>query len=205
MCIGDPEKIEFQQGESENNRKSLVIIASICSDLPHCHSEEDIQAALFSNTITISFIKNKSLFQPDEYGDLMVATFTHIDSVFNVARRIMFNSLVQHQVSSEESWLGLGLYAPKEKVWFENKINQRSVEIVGKEYDDLFLVVETSVSKDVEIHKRSIYTILDLLGDVGGLLDAIAAILQILLSVYFVLRGNPIEQFLMGLVFKRDL
>ena len=55
----------------------------------------------------------------------MVATFTHIESVHNIAKRIIFNQLVKHQASSEESWLGLGLNKPEEKVWFENKINQQ--------------------------------------------------------------------------------
>ena len=39
----------------------------------------------------------------------------------------------------------------------------------------------------------------------GGLFDALKALLSIILSINFVLRGNPIEEFLLGLVFKQDI
>ena len=60
------------------------------------------------------------------------------------------------------------------------------------------------MSPDVEIHNRQIYSILDLLGDIGGLFDALKAITSIFLSIIFALTGNPIEEFLLSLVFKRD-
>ena len=46
---------------------------------------------------------------------------------------------------------------------------------------------------DVKIHKKSIYTVLDLLGDVGGLFDALKAIASVFISINFALRGSPIE------------
>ena len=54
---------------------------------------------------------------------------------------------------------------------------------------------------DVKIHKWSIYTILDLLGDVGGLFDALRAIASVIISLNFALRGSPIEQFLIEQIF----
>ena len=54
------------------------------------------------------------------------------------------------------------------------------------------------------MHKRSIYTVLDLLGDIGGLFDALKAIFSIFLSINFAMRGNPIEEFLLELIFKSD-
>ena len=60
------------------------------------------------------------------------------------------------------------------------------------------------MSSDVEIHNRQIYSTLDLLGDIGGLFDALKAIASIFLSIIFALTGNPIEEFLVSLVFKRE-
>ena len=72
------------------------------------------------------------------------------------------------------------------------------------ENPETFSVFHVILNQDVEIHRRSIYTFLDLLGDVGGLFDALKAILSILLTLNFMFRGNPIEEFLLGLVFKHD-
>ena len=57
------------------------------------------------------------------------------------------------------------------------------------------------LSPDVDIKKRSTYTILDLLGDVGGLFDALRACGAIVVSVYFLIRGNPLEKFLLESLF----
>ena len=41
------------------------------------------------------------------------------------------------------------------------------------------------MSPDIEVSKRQIYTILDLLGDIGGLLDALKAFGSIIVMLYF--------------------
>ena len=60
------------------------------------------------------------------------------------------------------------------------------------------------LSPDVEVHKRSIYTILELLGDIGGLFDALKGIFSILLSMNFAIFGNPIQEFLLRLIYRKD-
>ena len=41
------------------------------------------------------------------------------------------------------------------------------------------------MNPDIEVSKRQIYTILDLLGDIGGLLDALKAFGSIIVMLYF--------------------
>ena len=60
------------------------------------------------------------------------------------------------------------------------------------------------MSKDVELYKRQIYTILDLLGDVGGLLDALKAFGSLLITLWFWLTGDPVSQFLIESIFKKE-
>ena len=63
--------------------------------------------------------------------------------------------------------------------------------------------ISLTLSSQKIIHKRSIYTLLDLLGDVGGLLDALRAIGGLILSAYTFAVSNPINSYLMNVLFYR--
>ena len=54
----------------------------------------------------------------------------------------------------------------------------------------------------IVIHQRSIYSALDLLGDVGGLLDGLTAIGGFFMTVYCFIIGDPLECFLFSRLFK---
>ena len=49
---------------------------------------------------------------------------------------------------------------------------------------------------DNKYYKRTVYTIMDFLGDVGGLFDALKGFGLILVAFYFRLRGDPVSEFL---------
>ena len=66
----------------------------------------------------------------------------------------------------------------------------------------LLVSVEFKLDRDVSHHNRSIYTSLDLLGDVGGLFDALKAIMSVVVTIYFNLFGNPLNEFLLKAVFR---
>ena len=46
------------------------------------------------------------------------------------------------------------------------------------------------IKPNVTVHKRSIYTILDWLGDIGGLLDALICVAKISLGFYSLVFGS---------------
>ena len=50
---------------------------------------------------------------------------------------------------------------------------------------DTYFSVDFRLHKDVIHHERSIYTFFDLLGDVGGLFDALKGISSFLVALYF--------------------
>ena len=73
-------------------------------------------------------------------------------------------------------------------------------------YDDdkhLF-TAELRLEKDVKHHDRSIYTLLDVLGDVGGLFDALKGISSIIVTFYFNIFGNPMHDYLLKSIFTRN-
>ena len=75
--------------------------------------------------------------------------------------------------------------------------------------EDIFLTVEIKLSKDVLHHTRSIYTALDLLGDVGGLYSILISIGEIFLMLPAFASSSGLHHFLMKNIFmtpkKEDL
>ena len=58
--------------------------------------------------------------------------------------------------------------------------------------DDILFAFDFTLSLDQTKQKRSIYTLLDLLGDVGGLLDGLRLLGGILMSAYTFIVGSPL-------------
>ena len=54
---------------------------------------------------------------------------------------------------------------------------------------------------DVKVFKRQIYTVLDVIGDIGGLLDGLHVLGMIIISLQMSLFGNPLTIFLMSKIF----
>ena len=54
------------------------------------------------------------------------------------------------------------------------------------------------------VHKRSVYTFMDLLGDVGGLFDALHIISGILVTLNIFVFGDPMNSFLLQALFFRQ-
>ena len=97
----------------------------------------------------------------------------------------------KHTIESEEEWLGLGFSQPYRKEWFGLK----QIESYQKQEGDPTKIT-FGLDQDVKVYKRSIYTILDFLGDLGGLLDALKAVVGILVTIFFKMRGDPVNKFL---------
>ena len=61
----------------------------------------------------------------------------------------------------------------------------------------MLFAFEFRVAPDVVHHTRAIYTALDLLGDVGGLFDALKGFTSIIMALYFSICGDPINEYLL--------
>ena len=68
----------------------------------------------------------------------------------------------------------------------------------------MLFAIEYQLKKDVQHYSRSIYTFLDVLGDIGGLLDALKVVTQLVVLLYFSVFGNPMHEFLLKGVFMRE-
>ena len=71
------------------------------------------------------------------------------------------------------------------------------------DYEEGIFTMTFMMSKDVVVHSRQIYNFLDLLGDIGGLSDALMIIGKLIVVSSTVISGNALDQFLVRNIFKR--
>ena len=105
-----------------------------------------------------------------------------------------------HEADSEESLLGLGILPNNQRTWFEYT---SVVPETRDQYtpDEVLFSVKIKLENEVVHHKRSVYTSLDLLGDIGGLLDALKSISSVIVTLYFSIFGNPMHEYLLKALF----
>ena len=63
---------------------------------------------------------------------------------------------------------------------------------------------EFRLDANVQYFNRSIYTGLDLIGDIGGLFDGLKGFGSLIVSLYFSICGDPMSVFLLSSVFIKD-
>ena len=94
---------------------------------------------------------------------------------------------------------GLG-YFYESYQWFETE----NTVISQLEEEKNILEIWFEVSEEMIHHKRSVYTIYDLLGDLGGLFGMLEIFCQVLLTATTALFGDGLEQYLIGRIFKLE-
>ena len=116
-------------------------------------------------------------------------------------------NLKEYHVESEERWLGLNLLPATEESWFE--IEEVPINVRARELDVVtngkpFFKFRIFLSPDKQMYKRSIYTFLDWVGDVGGLLDGLKLVGAMLMTFRSMILGNPFSSFLLSSLYKKD-
>ena len=87
------------------------------------------------------------------------------------------------------------------ETWFV--MDTRDMQVLS-DPDVLFGAI-VYLSKDRQVNTRSIYSVLDWLGDVGGLFDALMYLGHMTMFIYFkFIGGDPIYDFLSRTLFKRE-
>ena len=69
---------------------------------------------------------------------------------------------------------------------------------------DLLFRIIIGLEDEATQHSRSIYSALDMLGDVGGLLDGLKLIGSLVMFLFHLMRGDPLNDFLLKAIFKRE-
>ena len=116
----------------------------------------------------------------------------------------MLHKLNRYDADSEESFLGLGLIPSNKKTWFNLGNKGEPKYYAHYDKDKLLFSAAFSLGRDATFYKRSIYNSLDLLGDIGGLFDALKGISSFIVAFYFNVFGDPIQSYLLTALFLRN-
>ena len=87
---------------------------------------------------------------------------------------------------------------------FHEYYHVESVETQPNSDTSIVMRLEFETSSDEIIHSRSVYTFLDFLGDIGGLLDMLIQLASFLWTVAFAVSGSELTRFLISALFVRD-
>ena len=116
------------------------------------------------------------------------------------SRQIKEFAFEKQYLESEENWLGDGFF-PREEEFFKLKH-------FGEYNDGLdpssFGGIQICMSLDTIQYTRSIYSILDLLGDVGGLYSILLDLCEILVGIPALLFGSVLQKFLAANIFVKQ-
>ena len=72
-------------------------------------------------------------------------------------------------------------------------------------HPNLLAHFDINLSPDIIHYKRSIYSTLDFLGDLGGLYDALWFLCRFFIGIYSLIVGSELDNFLLKTLFKRKL
>ena len=108
-------------------------------------------------------------------------------------------NLQKHTIESEESILNIGFSQPKETVYYDLKEAEQRELFISNPVIGGYSFGGSSV---VTEHKRSVYTVLSLLGDIGGLFDALIYLGHFM---FMMTAGGNLDWFIISkLFYKRE-
>ena len=111
-------------------------------------------------------------------------------------------ALKKNYVESEEEILGLQLGKPNSYTWYELVDPPKVLQSFGSRSDQAFKL-QIVLDDETTVHTRQIYSALDMLGDVGGLLDGLKLLGSGVMFIFHLIRGDPLQEFLMKTMFKK--
>ena len=121
-------------------------------------------------------------------GSQFVSTPLNTWNIFNIQ---------QYTAESEEGWFGFGILPPNEKTWYQIELEEDKIK-------DIDFGIFFQLSSDIKVFTRQTYTILDFLGDVGGLFGTLQYCGSLIVSLIFNVTIDPMTKFLVESQFKKD-
>ena len=169
---------------------SLSIAIKKCQGTK-CRTPQELED--YAKTYSFTSISNYNEYQPSKYGEETIKRTIKSDPLvpLDLAGDARFFVIKNNVVISKEDLLGLTL--PFSSLTAKNFYTTELVSMskAGFHTDQLMEFVFMQ-AEETRYFERSVYTWLDLLGDVGGLKDALVAIVQIFLFlVHFITKTGP--------------
>ena len=156
-----------------------------CADRETCKSDEEIAA--FARAHSFIFMHNQAQYLPQMYGDGSIRHTMNIPESHKLDGTQYDFDLQINQLTSQESYLGLTFLSDNIEKTFYRYERARSYPSMN---EHIFLGLTIFESEDIVFYERKIYNALDLLGDIGGLVDALCYIATALLFLLSLVTGD---------------
>jgi len=144
-----------------------------------CATEKEIKT-FFTNHFILT-AQNTERFDAVDYSDDFIRKETKLDSLYlsqYISPRY-FIDYQQYNVETNDSRLGLS--APKDTIYYAVETSRTGT--IPDEYSKAYIAYWYQMSLHTVSQKRNVYTVLDWLGDIGGLLDALSLIAGTVISL----------------------
>ena len=193
MCLDNPEDLTLQGFEGQTSQDVQISIER-CKDKSTCKSESEIDEFLAFQKF--AWIYNSAEYLPMSYGDESIRygvtqEFVNINSTKSYR-------LTKHNLESENDFIGFGMNT-QDVEFFDVSFHHDMPPATG----DTLLTVQILLERDVVHYKRSIYSTLDFLGDLGGLYDALLVLGYVMIFLFKIIVGNELEDYLLKVLFTR--
>ena len=110
--------------------------------------------------------------------------------------------LVNNNVESEENIFGPGFFKAKEYQFYRVELSDYSITEPESEGQRFYFTL--MLSSDKLNHIRKVYGLLDLLGDCGGLLDALLWIGKFVILIHTAINGSRHDEYLISKILKQE-
>ena len=173
-CLDDPSLVDLKANDGNTSYSSLSIILSRCKGEEHCKTTEETEFFIGTHLIRLMF--NQQTYMSTKYGDeeiiqnRIVSQKIYLDTATSSE---ISNHIQKQTLQSEESLYNF-LSTGVEKQWY-TILTEVERQIFASGYNRISLL-RFETSKHERNFQRSVYSILDYLGDVGGLLDGLRLI-----------------------------
>ena len=164
-----------------------------CNGKESCKSDQEIDEFIDNNG-HFSLLSNYQKYSNEDYGPKTIqnVSFAELNPITSNSRQIKSMRIEKRFLESEEVFLGDG-FRVKEASFFNLK---PSISYNDGSDPTSFGGYAIEMSLDHVFYSRSIYSILDLLGDVGGLYSILLDIGCALVSTLSFLFGSPFLKFI---------
>ena len=199
-CLDSPQNITIWGNLRNTLLQALMVRVIPCTGKDTCKSESEIND--FIDRIGhLTILHNNQIYKPNDYTDnvinkQLIMDYLPINSHSNL---IQSYRLQKQTLESEESFIGFGIN-PRIETFYPLK---KSTESNDSDFPDSFGGFSIEVSPDVVNNNRSIFSVLDFLGDIGGLLSILVDCGRILMYVPVFLCGCGIKKYIAESLFKQ--
>jgi len=144
-----------------------------------CATEKEIKE-YFTNHFILT-AQNTESFDAVDYSDDFIRKETKLDQLYlsQKASPRYFIDYQQHNVETNDSRLGLS--SPKDTTYYAVETSRTGT--IPDEYPKAYIAYWYQMSLHTVSETRNVYTVLDWLGDIGGLFDALSLIVGALVSL----------------------